>query len=193
MKKKIGLTALTVIVCVVCVIAYNFGTANKSTKDVEKNEFDKYAKVQKYDKDKKLYQYPLYNLKGDKIYEEKNLSGEPIVKQLKSGIIKVIIPAGTGVSQTRYYDYKTEKISEIYNTPWDESENKLIRFENNKAIVQNMFDTKLYQEIKLDMKNVADPNSAVKEAGFVENNKVKIVYTSSDNDKEKTQTIEIKK
>ena len=114
MKKKIGLTALAVVVCIVCVIAYNFGTANKSTKDVEKNEFDKYAKVQKYDKDKKLYQYTLYNLKGEKVYEEKKLSGEPIVKQLKSGIIKVIIPAGTGVSQTRYYDYKTEKISEIF-------------------------------------------------------------------------------
>lgn len=192
MKKKIGLTALAVIVCIVCVLAYNFGTSNKSTKDVAKNKIDRYVKVQKYNKDKKLYQYTLYNLKGEKVYEEKNLSSEPSVKQLKSGIIKVIIPAGTGVSQTRYYDYKTEKISEIFNTPWDERENKLIRFENNKAIVQNMFDEKLYQEIKLDMKNVADPNSAVKEAGFVENNKVKIVYTSSDNDEEKTKTIEIK-
>ena len=38
MKKKIGLTALAVIVCIVCVIAYNFGTSNKSTKNVENNK-----------------------------------------------------------------------------------------------------------------------------------------------------------
>ena len=96
------------------------------------------------------------------------------------------------MNQVRYYDYKTEKISDIFNTPWDERENKIIRFEKNRAIIQNMFEKKTYQEIKLDIKDVVDPNLVVKEAKFIENNKVKIVYTSQDKNEEKTRIVKIR-
>lgn len=188
MKKKVCII-FTVILCVICATAYYFGTEKKNCSEPN-NKINKFVRVEQYDRN--VYKYDFYNVKGEKIYEEKNLHSEPIIKQLNTGIIKIIIPAGAGVNQVRYYDYKTEKISDIFNTPWDERENKIIRFEKNRAIIQNMFEKKTYQEIKLDIKDVVDPNLVVKEAKFIENNKVKIVYTSQDKNEEKTRIVKIR-
>ncbi len=111
--------------------------------------------------------------------------------KLDNDVVRVGVSAGSSVYQVRYFDTINSKISEIYYTPWDEYNNKLIRFENKKMIIQDMFDkSNYYKEVKLDMRDTADPNSAIKSAEFLDDNTVKVTYFSED-DEEITKKIKL--
>ena len=128
---------------------------------------------------------------GKNVYEETGLYREPNVEQLDNEVVRVGVSAGSSVYQVRYFDTINSKISEIYYTPWDEYNNKLIRFENKKMIIQDMFDkSNYYKEVKLDMRDTAEPNSAIKSAEFLDDNTVKVTYFSED-DEEITKKIKL--
>ena len=54
-----------------------------------------------------------------------------------------------------------------------------------------MFDkSNYYKEVKLDMRDTAEPNSAIKSAEFLDDNTVKVTYFSED-DEEITKKIKL--
>lgn len=58
-------------------------------------------------------------------------------------------------------------------------------------IIQDMFDkSNYYKEVKLDMRDTAEPNSAIKSAEFLDDNTVKVTYFSED-DEEITKKIKL--
>lgn len=186
-------------ICIVVVIIAAYGAKNiSSSKQVEndttyeKGSEDKFVEVETYKENEEvLYKYTLLNSEGKNVYEETGLYREPNVEQLDNEVVRVGVSAGSSVYQVRYFGTINSKISEIYYTPWDEYNNKLIRFENKKMIIQDMFDkSNYYKEVKLDMRDTADPNSAIKSAEFLDDNTVKVTYFSED-DEEITKKIKL--
>ena len=148
--------ALICFICIVVVIIAAYGAKNISSgKQVEndttyeKGSEDKFVEVETYKENEEvLYKYTLLNSEGKNVYEETGLYREPNVEQLDNEVVRVGVSAGSSVYQVRYFDTINSKISEIYYTPWDEYNNKLIRFENKKMIIQDMFDkSNYYKEV----------------------------------------------
>lgn len=193
--------ALICFTCIIVITIVVFGVKNinrgkkvENNTTYEESNKNKFVEVEMYkEKEEILYKYTLFNSKGKNVYEETALYREPHIERLENEIIKIGISAGSSVYQVRYFEPMNGKVSEIYYTPWDESNNKLIRFENRKIIIQDMFDkSNYYQEEELNMQDTADPNSAIKSAEFLDANTVKVTYFSEDNNEKITKTIKLK-
>lgn len=175
--KKIVLLFLIIVICSSC------GNNKKENGKVQTQTFKKVItegniEVKCYEEgNAQLYKYCVYNEEKKKIYEKDGLSSEPMTKHISSTISKVIVSAGTGVALVRYFDIKRSLVSEVFITPWDEYETKLIRFDsNNNVIVQDMFNRDECFDFALPLIKCADVNNAIISARFIASNEVEIQY-----------------
>ena len=150
------------------------------------------VQMETYEQDNQTqYRYALYDSNGKTVYREEGLYKEPVAEKLENEIVKIVTSAGAGVNQVRYFDSRQGRVSELYENPRDESGTKLIRFETDKLIIQDMFQKKSYREIALDMYGTADPNNAVKKAGFTDENTVQVTYLKGPDAEEVTETFHV--
>lgn len=146
---------------------------------------NKNVKVKCYKEGKqKLYKYSVYDNKRKRFYHEEKIYKEPTVKRINKNMIQVGWGAGTGVYIARYFDVQNSRVSEVFITPRDEYNTKIIRFEYNKVVIQDMFDSNDYYEETLPLLDVADANTAIFSAKFINENELLIKYYNKDNKKE---------
>lgn len=145
-----------------------------------------------YEKDAVLYKYTIYNDQKKKIYEDEDLNKEPIIEELDNGIISIGNSAGTGLWLVKYYDKLNARVSDIFTNPLDLKGEKVIYFDKNKLVVQNIFNkSNYYKEIKLNTTDTADPNNAIKSAEFIDDDTIRVVYFSGTDYKEVTETFHL--
>jgi len=159
--------------------------------NVAKKE-NKFIKVEPCNSEEEiLYQYTLFDAEGNVTHIESDLNREPNIEELDNGIIKIAIGAGTAVNMVRYYDSINNKVSENFITPWDEYGTKLIRFEINKLIVQDMFDeSAFYKEYDISLSPTAVAENMIESARFIDDNTVEVVYLTGEEQREVTEIFE---
>lgn len=162
---------------------------SKSSEKQERSVSNSNIEVESYNgKDAVLYKYTIYNNQGKKVYEDDDLSKEPVIEELDNEIISIVTSAGTGLCMVQYYDKFNDRVSDIFTNPLDLKGEKVIFFNKNKLVVQNIFNKlNYYKEIKLNTTDTADPNNAIKSAEFIDDNQIRVIYFSGTDYKEVTE------
>lgn len=162
---------------------------SKSSEKQERSVSNSNIEVESYNgKDTVLYKYTIYNNQGKKVYEDDDLSKEPVIEELDNEIISIVTSAGTGLCMVQYYDKFNDRVSDIFTNPLDLKGEKVIFFNKNKLVVQNIFNKlNYYKEIKLNTTDTADPNNAIKSAEFIDDNQIRVIYFSGTDYKEVTE------
>lgn len=209
MKKNIKYgICIIILILIVCIIIFislerskrdttqgvnraNIETTNsKSAKKQECTVSNSNIEVESYNgKDTVLYKYTIYNNQEKKIYEEDDLNKEPVIEELDNGIISIVTSAGTGLCMVQYYDKLNARVSDIFTNPLDLKGEKVIYFDKNKLVVQDIFNKlNYYKEIQLNTTDTADPNNAIKSAEFIDDDKIRVIYFSGTDYKKVTET-----
>jgi hypothetical protein len=170
-------------------------TSSKSAKNQEPSVSNSNIEIESYNgKDAVLYKYTICNNQGKKIYEDDDLNKEPVIEELDDGIISIGTSAGTGLWMVKYYDKLNARVSDIFTNPLDLKGEKVIYFDKNKIVVQNVFNkSNYYKEIKLDTTDTADPNNAIKSAEFIDDDTIRVIYFSGTDYKEVTEIFHLNK
>lgn len=163
----------------------------KGTENDETINEHKYIKIKSYvEKEQTLYQYRVYSKQGKLLYEEKNMSKYPDIKKIEKYKFSVGISAGTSTYVVRYFDVRNEQVSDIFITPLDLLNNKVIWYDG-KIIVQDIFDkSKYYEEIELKVSDAAFP---IVFARFLSSDTIQVRYMAGNDYEEKTKTFHLKK
>lgn len=139
-----------------------------------------------------IYKYTIYNTQGKKIYENDGLNKEPVIEELDDEIISIGTSAGTGLYIVQYYDKLNARVSDVFTNPLDLKGKKVIYFDKNKLVVQNIFNkSNYYNEIKLNTTDMAVPNNAIKSAEFIDDDTIRVIYFSGTDYKEVTETFHL--
>ena len=132
----------------------------------------------------------MYSKQGKLLYEEKNVSKYPNIKKIQTDKFSVGISAGASTYLVRYFDVLNEKVSDVFMTPLDIMDNKIIWFDG-KIVVQDIFDkSRYYKEIELKASDAAFP---IVFAQFLSADTIQIRYMTGYDYEEKTETFRLKK
>ncbi len=161
--------------------------------NIKHKDFKKNIAINSYiEKGEKVYKYVVYSEKNKKIYEEKTYK-YPNIKRVNQHIYYVGISAGTSVYLVRYFDLLNERISDVFETPLDIMDNKIIIYNGKKGeiIVQDIFDkSKYYEEIELKSSDAVFP---IVFARFLSTDTIQVRYMTGNDYEEKTKTFRLKK
>lgn len=161
--------------------------------NIKHKDFKKNIAINSYiEKGEKVYKYVVYSEKNKKIYEEKTYK-YPNIKRVNQHIYYVGISAGTSVYLVRYFDLLNERISDVFETPLDIMDNKIIIYNGKKGeiIVQDIFDkSKYYEEIELKSSDAVFP---IVFARFLSTDTIQVRYMAGNDYEEKTKTFRLKK
>ena len=193
---------LCFILCVIAIFTITKFTNKGKKKVVEKNNqtelgtkilsSEKNYKLHDLTRDgKPLYIYEIYNESGQIVKNEKVERSCPALKYLSDTLLSIEISAGTNLCLTQYYDIKADKFSEIFQTPLATQNNKVVYMKDSETlIVRDIFDESRYvKEFRLDFSTSAVPATLIKEAEFVNDDKLKITYLSGEDYNETTEML----
>ncbi|MCT4597055.1 MAG: hypothetical protein N4A50_04155 [Vallitalea sp.] len=118
----------------------------------------------------------LYNTNKNIVFSE-NLPKEPSVIELDKNLIQIKISLGSPLNYSYFFNPVTSNISSAYENIVLVDKNKVIFFKDNKLIISDIFNQKLfYKEIILDFAPTSVPSCSIIEARFIDDNKIEIEY-----------------
>lgn len=140
--------------------------------------------------DTNMYQYFIYDTKGNIILDEVVECNHLSITKINDEIIVVRKSYGTKASLTRYFNIKLAIKSDEYQNVLA-SNGKVFTYvdENNKLVVQNIFNKGLYYKtFDLDL---CEDVSAINGLQFKDDNKIIVTYCKGANKITKTSILEI--
>jgi hypothetical protein len=130
------------------------------------------------------YRYEIYNQKGKTVESITVWKAQPVIRYLdNSTILSIRTGVGTGTSQHRYYDFRRDIFSEVFESVKLEK-NGTIAFMiwddgGIKLVIRDIFDESIfYREFEFDFSPVANSADALLQIDFLDENAVKILYLS---------------
>lgn len=108
------------------------------------------------------YTYFLFNQAKQTVYIDTAVS-QPTFWMPTKHLIKISVPIGENMKQIRAYDYKTGKISKVFDSAYNMSDDGLVVYlggspDDRVLIVQNIFDENIfYKEYRLPFAKIDNP------------------------------------
>lgn len=140
-----------------------------------------------------LYYCCFYNKTGNQIKAVGPLTRLPEVVLVDATLLRFTYQAGTGIGTQWgfYYDFNSEKLSEVFQSIADQQEGKVAYFLKNMVVVQDIFEKQNYykefSEFMRPLSKVAEP---FVNAQFLDNNDdIEISYLSGNDYQETTETL----
>lgn len=201
-KKRILISFLSLILCVIAIFTLtnitNQGTKKAAGQNnqtgLEKNVIDYGKHYKVYDvtqNDEAKYTYEIYNESGKIVKKEDVEKNCPKLKYLSEALLSIELNAGTNLCLTQYYDTKTDKFSEIFQTPFAIHDNKVVYMKDSETlIVRDAFDKLKYnKEFRLDFSSSAVPATLITKVKFIDDNELEVTYLSGEDYNEITEIL----
>jgi len=117
------------------------GCSNQVRNNMNVIEKGKNYEIEQSD-DLSRYKFTLFSDDGS-IYWEEISYKLPDIEQLND-LLKISISGGTYADQVRYFDPINKQLSRYFQNPYLEYENLVVYYEEDKLIIQDIFDTTKY-------------------------------------------------
>lgn len=143
-----------------------------------------------------MYEYYIYDKNHNIVKSEVSLNKKPHLTMVYKDIVKFTMQAGTGIGTQwgYFYDVTNNVFSPIYNSIYDQTNDKVAYGGLNKVIVSNIFDKeKYYREIEDFKEPLSKTVQPIFNAEFFDDgNKLKVSYLSGDCYTELEEIFELK-
>ena len=130
------------------------------------------------------YLYEIYNEHGDIVKSEVVWRTSPSVVYISNNtLLSITVRVGTGTYFVQYYNVPNDMFSQVYASPILSDYGKVVypilSDSNIKLVVSDIFDhSAFYKEFDLDFSPSANPADALRDAEFLDENTLRIVYLS---------------
>ena len=156
------------------------GYISLSNKDIENAEIIEETKYYKILYLNSMFYYYIFDESHDVVKSDGPLIKQPRISMVNKHLVKFTLQTGTGLGTQwgYYYDTQTDIISQVFNSIYDQLNDKVAYGGSKKVIIRDIFsNTKYYQEIinfKYPLSEMAEPIKSVK---FIDNaNKIEVSY-----------------
>lgn len=101
---------------------------------------------------------------------------------------------GSPFYYTSFYNIKSEKLSNPYDTPVLAYKNKVIYVDNNRLIIRDIFNKKKYYKvIERKFTETVPPSSAIRSITYISNLEIELEYYSGKDYTKYEETIDLNK
>ena len=134
--------------------------ANESVSNCEVIEETRFYKIVYSDS---MYYYYIFDDSYNTVKSDGPIIRKPHIQIINNHLIKFTSQSGTGIGTQWgfYYDINRDVFSRIFNSIYDQTDERVAYRDSNKIIIRDIFDkTKYYHEIssfKKPLANTADP------------------------------------
>ena len=167
-------------------------SARDKTKKQEVVEETSYFKITQYDS---MYYYYIFNKNHDLVKKDGPFVKKPHIILTDDGFIKFTLQTGTGIGTQwgYYYDIDANKFSEIFQSIYDQNNQKVAYGDLRKVIVRDIFDrSKYYREISSFSKSLSEVAEPIVDVKFVNGGtSVEISYLTGVNYETMTEVLEL--
>ena len=131
--------------------------------------------------------------KNRNIIEQGTATRPPQITVLDNSLLKFSLQTGTGLSTQWgfYYNINTNQKSQKFICVYDEYNNKVAYGLQKKIVIQNIFDTREYQEISDFVEPLSDIAEPIIGAEFIDGGKKLVVHYYTKDELETAQTFSV--
>lgn len=136
-------------------------------KDAETIEETKYYKIIQSGF---VYYYFIFDKNNDTVKADGPLNRLPRISMVNDHLVRFTLQAGTGIGTQwgYYYDTKADAFSQVFQSIYDQSNNKVVYGDVKKIIVRDIFDkAAYYQEISTFTKPLSEVAEPITNVAFV--------------------------
>lgn len=142
-----------------------------------------------------MYYYYIFDDSYNTVKSDGPLSRKPHIQIINNHLIRFTSQAGTGIGTQWgfYYDIKKDVFSRVFNSIYDQTDEKVAYRNSNKIIIRDIFDkTNYYQEISSFKKPLANTVDPITNAKFSKDGKnIVITYFAGSDYEEITEIFDI--
>lgn len=183
--KKVLLALSCFFFCLLCSCS-QLTQNNSSSQIVSETEYYQILKVSSG------FQYKVFD-KNRNIIEQGTATRPPQITVLDNSLLKFSLQTGTGLSTQWgfYYNINTNQKSQKFICVYDEYNNKVAYGLQKKIVIQNIFDTREYQEISDFVEPLSDIAEPIIGAEFIDGGKKLVVHYYTKDELETAQTFSV--